>query len=872
MQNNSTYEQELAIVYRERNGRATLVPLTIDSTGSGRQIFERIRDKQREMSALHGRLTSLLLLLAQYEVAIAEIRWTLYSTSENKNDGIRVDLGNRRKDDLLTEALYNPHLLTNEPAFILKHDNLVLQRKDESEDGLALALVPDLVASARNHCGQRTFADTKKPDTEPKASIQDSDTVVFPGSQSQTAKGPLPPAPGAVPPVSATSSSPATPSSDSIVPPQNIPLIPPQPPGGNVQTAPPTSIPPTTTRQTDALPPKTPTPSDTTSAPPPSAPPPQPPPQKPKSRRFRRFLLGLILLSGFGFAGGTYYSLLSDNFHDFFTEYVPFGEDAVLYFEEREFRRRFPNMTNPTNRPNPPTNTITIPSKSGLSWKVSDESEKGSNLETKGRHMSALDSNQPKTAKDNAQQAPAMATKSEKVGAVEQAKKDAPAPPAKPEPAKEIDPKKDPAPASKEPKTPPKAQPSQASAPNSAPSPSPAFKPEDRAKEPAFRPPEVNEPSRIMPTPRIDPLKIQGADEPIVQDLVKIINDLITVINADNAQTKYQAPIRQAKSGVASIGDKIMGMKQAERTAAQDKIKATQAEFEDAARELVRRLEEELRNQTAAYRDEFESEREKVSQRYGEQLETEIKRAQEVSDQRLRNELLEQAVALKKTFISDVQSQVETERSGRLSKLSSLSSSIEELESLTSSWNKVIDNNLDTQHLLLAVEAVRATLENANRPRPFVSELATLKELATSDPVISSAIASINPTAYQRGVPTTSQLIDRFRRVASEVRKASLLPEDAGVASHAASLVLSRVMFKKKGMTVGDDVESVLTRTETLLEEGRLDEAAREMNCLDGWAKSLSADWLGEVRKVLEVRQAVDVMGTQARLLGLGVE
>lgn len=529
-------------------------------------------------------------------------------------------------------------------------------------------------------------------------------------------------------------------------------------------------------------------------------------------------------------------------------------------------------MTNPTNRPNSPTNTITIPSKSGLSWKVSDESEKGSNLETKGRHMSALDGNPPKSAKDNAQQAPAMATRSEKVGAVEQAKKDAPAPPVKSEPAKEIDQKKDPAPASKDPKTPPEAQPSQAPARNSAPSPPPASKPEDRAKEAVFRPPEVNEPSRIMPTPRIDPLKIQGADEPIVQDLVKIINDLVTVINADSAQIKYQAPIRQAKSGVASIGNKIMGMKQAERAAAQDKIKATQAEFEDAARELVRRLEEEMRNQIAAYRDEFESEREKVSQRYGEQLETEIKRVQEVSDERLRNELLEQAVALKKTFISDVQNQVETERSGRLSKLSSLSSSIEELESLTSSWNKVIDSNLDTQHLLLAVEAVRATLENANRPKPFVSELATLKELATSDPVISSAIASINPTAYQRGVPTTSQLIDRFRRVASEVRKASLLPKDAGVASHAASLVLSRVMFKKKGMTVGDDVESVLTRTETLLEEGRLDEAAREMNCLDGWAKSLSADWLGEVRKVLEVRQAVDVMGTQARLLGLSVK
>ena len=80
------------------------------------------------------------------------------------------------------------------------------------------------------------------------------------------------------------------------------------------------------------------------------------------------------------------------------------------------------------------------------------------------------------------------------------------------------------------------------------------------------------------------------------------------------------------------------------------------------------------------------------------------------------------------------------------------------------------------------------------------------------------------------------------------------------------------MLFKKKGMTTGDDVESVLTRTETLLEEGNLDEAAREMNTLEGWAKTLSWDWLGECRRVLEVRQALDVMGVEARLRGLSVD
>jgi len=57
-------------------------------------------------------------------------------------------------------------------------------------------------------------------------------------------------------------------------------------------------------------------------------------------------------------------------------------------------------------------------------------------------------------------------------------------------------------------------------------------------------------------------------------------------------------------------------------------------------------------------------------------------------------------------------------------------------------------------------------------------------------------------------------------------------------------------MFKKDELADGDDVESILTRTENLLEEGNLDAAAREMNTLQGWAKILSKDWLADVRRV----------------------
>ena len=579
--------------------------------------------------------------------------------------------------------------------------------------------------------------------------------------------------------------------------------------------------------------------------------------------------------------GGTWYSLISDNFHDFFTEYVPFGEDAVLYFEEREFRRRFPRATKPTNRPSTPRDTadkITIPSKSGLSWKVADDEAKGSDLGTKGRHNSALEENKASPNVEHAQQAPTDTTRSEKLGAVQAAKKDAP-------PSSEVLPamtnKSEP------PKAPPKVETATKTEKTTAPAnlpqpeaasplkaaeaaPAPVKKEKSPPKAP-FKPsktnPEVDEPSVFVPLTRIDPLKINNADEPLVQDLVKILNDIITVVNADNANGKFNSTISKAKGQLAGVGKRILDLKAAEKSAAQQKIRDTQGEFDTAAKELVRRLEDEMRDQEARWKDEFETEREKISQAYEERLNSEIERSKQVSDQRVKNQLLEQAITLKKQFSSEVKDRVETERDGRLSKLSELANSVNELEKLTTDWNSVIDANLKTQHLQVAVEAVRANLDKADRPRPFIKELAALKEIAAGDPVVNSAIASINPTAYQLGVPTSAQLIDRFRRVAGEVRKASLLPEDAGLASHAASVALSKVLFKKQGRAIGDDVESVLTRTETLLEEGNLDEAAREMNTLTGWAKTLSGDWLGEVRRVLEVRQALDV----SLMLNIGV-
>ncbi|KAJ5579912.1 Small GTPase superfamily Rab type [Penicillium hispanicum] len=547
-----------------------------------------------------------------------------------------------------------------------------------------------------------------------------------------------------------------------------------------------------------------------------------------KSGGFRRFLLYLILTSGIAYGGSIFLALKSDNFHDFFTEYVPYGEECVLYFEERDFYRRFPNASRHSNRivaaPREEGKSVTIPSNSGVSWKVTKEEEVGSDVSKSGPHMSAkAHEGQTKSdaAKPEHRDAAVLKAKEDKASKVAGAKETKPAP-----------------------------------------------------KEDEKKPVSLDEPRQpaVSTISTIELLQTQEGDETVVQELVKTFNDIVTVISADENSGKYSSPVAKAKEELQKIGEKISAIRTEARNAAQEEVNKAHATFDESARELIRRFEETRSSDIAQFREEFEAEREKLALAYQDKIKTELLRAQELAEQRLKNELVEQAIELNRKYVHDVKDLVEREREGRLSKLNELTANITELEKLTTGWSNVIDTNLKTQQLQVAVDAVRSVLERAETPRPFVRELVAVKELAADDPVVDAAIASINPTAYQRGIPSTAQIIERFRRVASEVRKASLLPEDAGIASHAASMVLSKVMFKKDALADGDDVESILVRTENLLEEGNVDAAAREMNGLQGWAKILSKDWLGDVRRVLEVKQALEVIETEARLQCLRVE
>ena len=155
-----------------------------------------------------------------------------------------------------------------------------------------------------------------------------------------------------------------------------------------------------------------------------------------------------------------------------------------------------------------------------------------------------------------------------------------------------------------------------------------------------------------------------------------------------------------------------------------------------------------------------------------------------------------------------------------------------------------------------------------------MNELATLSATpkAKNNDLIAEALKAVDATGTASdGIESVPTLHEWFTvRVAPRLTQVALLPEQgAGVLSYVASMVMSPLLFTRKGNVPGNDVSSIIARAEWFLERRDLDAATRELNQLRGWAKILVSDWLQAARKRLEVDQALDLVQQEASFASL---
>ncbi|XP_062518835.1 MICOS complex subunit MIC60-like isoform X2 [Corticium candelabrum] len=168
--------------------------------------------------------------------------------------------------------------------------------------------------------------------------------------------------------------------------------------------------------------------------------------------------------------------------------------------------------------------------------------------------------------------------------------------------------------------------------------------------------------------------------------------------------------------------------------------------------------------------------------------------------------------------------------------------------------------------------------KNGEHSKPLQSEVdrfRSLENAALSHPIIQTTLESIPQKALQNGIPLEDALHWRFAAMKKACQRVALIGEDGGNVFqyllsylHSFFRVETRINVNEDSFCPedGTDTFHLLSLAEHFVRHGNLELAARLVNQLQGEPHRLAADWLSDVRLLLETKQAVSVLCSYASL------
>lgn len=357
----------------------------------------------------------------------------------------------------------------------------------------------------------------------------------------------------------------------------------------------------------------------------------------------------------------------------------------------------------------------------------------------------------------------------------------------------------------------------------------------------------------------------------IVRELSQIVSELASILNDSGLSGLGREIIKDAEVNVEKLNNGFVSLdaEQAaileslkELSAKGEKIEGSLEKFHVEAGQAIEkahiRTAEQIIAREAQLKNQFEQTRVEMKTSFAQQLAADLNAQAERLEKARSNALAAQAQELQRRFVKEVKLLVEQERAGRLAKLDDISKRFKALEQYSVKNAEALDKSRQYHVIHVTLDAFQEALQSQQR-QSFTNELQALSHNTKNDKVIQTVLSAIPKDLAQDGVNSISELSARFEEVADEVRQVALVPEDGGFGSHIISIIMSYLMFKKSGLVQGEDVESILSRTDYYLKRDNLEYAARELNQLNGWPKRLAQDWIQSARRHLEVKQALEV-------------
>jgi hypothetical protein len=176
---------------------------------------------------------------------------------------------------------------------------------------------------------------------------------------------------------------------------------------------------------------------------------------------------------------------------------------------------------------------------------------------------------------------------------------------------------------------------------------------------------------------------------------------------------------------------------------------------------------------------------------------------------------------------------------------------------------RVFGNAAQARFLALGVAQLRPVLETDS---PFAVELATLRTVAVGDREVTRVLEGISSLSGV-GVPTLTQLQDRFGRVATEIMLSDIIdssrsPVDRAMLSLASSLELHALFHRMKDKHLPS--EEALFNAQFALAAGDLQHAVDALDALSGRSAAIAEPWVKDARARLAAGQVLQYLETVA--------
>ncbi|KAJ4760418.1 MICOS complex subunit MIC60 [Rhynchospora pubera] len=330
-------------------------------------------------------------------------------------------------------------------------------------------------------------------------------------------------------------------------------------------------------------------------------------------------------------------------------------------------------------------------------------------------------------------------------------------------------------------------------------------------------------------------------------------------------------PVSENSDGPKVVVDLIEAIHAAERQQAESDAYI----FADEKRRLKEKYERELKDARALLvkkAEEVAMLEKELNKEKAKAVAT-IKSVQETAQQRLQKELehkedevrkqLERVQELAK---AELAAAISKEKASQIEKIAEANLNVNALRMAFYARSEEARQSHSVHSLALATLRMEEALSKGLPLKEEVDLLRNSLEEIDKDTLLSLALSSLPKEALDCGTDTQMDLSIKFSALKGTLRRYSLIPASGGgMLTHAVARLASSIKIKEEDES-GEGIESLITRVENLLVNGKLAEAADalEIGLQGSQAEEAVAQWVRQARARAIAEQTLSLLQSYA--------